>query len=57
MSEQDDHSVFALYAGGFGEPYFQPVLECSCGFSSGRSESWEEAGRAYDEHRQKIGEV
>lgn len=45
-----EHSVTALYSGGPGEPYFQPVIECSCGWGSGRCESWAEAGGLYDDH-------
>ena len=40
----------ATYSGGPGESYFQPVMECLCGFCTPRSENWEEAGRIFDEH-------
>lgn len=52
ISDEDvqEHGITAFYSGGPGEPYYQPVLECTCGFSSGRSESWQEAGIAIDEH-------
>jgi hypothetical protein len=40
----------AAYYGGPGEPYFQPVMECLCGWSTTRSENWETAGRAFDQH-------
>ena len=44
----------ALYYGGPGEPYFQPVMECTCGWSTERSMNWEEAGRSFDEHLEQI---
>lgn len=50
------HGPEACYAGGSGEPYYQPVLICLCGFSTGRCDSWEDAGREYDKHRKEIGE-
>jgi hypothetical protein len=40
----------ATYYGGPGEPYYQPVMECCCGWMTERSENWEEAGREFDEH-------
>jgi hypothetical protein len=55
--EEPEHTIVAFYAGGPGEPYYQPVLECGCGFSTNRCESWEEAGQLYDMHRRLIGEV
>ena len=51
------HGVEACYAGGPGDPYYQPVLSCLCGFSTGRCESWEDAGIAMDDHREEIGEI
>ncbi len=48
--DQQEHGIIAFYSGGPGEPYYRPVLECSCGFSSGRSDSWEDAGSAVDAH-------
>ncbi len=50
IAVKNHHGVQAYYAGGPGEPYYQPVLACECGWSSGRCESFEEAGRAFDEH-------
>ncbi len=47
---EQEHGITAFYAGGPGEPYYQPVLECSCGFSSYRCDSWEDAGSAIDAH-------
>jgi len=44
------HEVSCCYAGGPGAPYYQPTMNCSCGFSSGRCENWEEAGQAMDIH-------
>lgn len=40
----------ACYSGGPGEPYYQPMLSCPCGFTTGRCESWQEAGELLDEH-------
>ena len=40
----------AAYYGGPGEPYYRPVLECLCGWSTSRADSWEDAGRELDEH-------
>lgn len=40
----------AYYAGGPGEPYYQPVILCTCGWSTGRCENWEEAGALFDAH-------
>ena len=52
MSEVE-HEVTAVYSGGPGEPYYQPEILCSCGFSTGRELTWAEAGAAYDEHLQE----
>ena len=48
--DQQEHGIHAFYAGGPGEPYYQPVLDCTCGFSSGRCDSWKEAGSLIDSH-------
>ncbi len=49
--EDEEHGISAAcYAGGPGEPYYQPVMECLCGFSTGRCDSWEDAGREFDDH-------
>ncbi len=50
VAETVEHGVTAFYAGGPGEPYYQPVLECLCGWSSSRSDSWQDAGEAMDRH-------
>lgn len=50
MRDEVEHSVEACYAGGPGEPYYQPVLSCTCGFSTGRCDDWETAGREMDYH-------
>ena len=49
-----EHGVEAYYAGGPGEPYYQPVLACLCKWTTGRCDSWEEAGRAMDEHIKSV---
>ena len=41
---------YACYSGGPGEPYFQPALGCLCGWETGRTETWEDIGRMFDEH-------
>lgn len=38
------------YVEGPGEPYYQPVLVCLCGFQTVRCETWEGAGRQLDAH-------
>lgn len=51
MSDAEpEHGVEAYYAGGPGVPYYQPVLSCTCGWSSGRCDDWEEAGQLLDLH-------
>lgn len=40
----------AVYSGGPGEPYYRPVMDCMCGFSTGRCASWADAGMAFDLH-------
>jgi len=45
----------AFYCGGPGEPYYQPVMECMCGFSTGRCASWQMAGRVFDLHLVLVG--
>lgn len=47
--------TLACYAGGSGEPYFQPYMECSCGFSTGRQGCWRDAGEAMDRHLAAVG--
>lgn len=37
------------YLGGPGEPYYQPCICCSCGWSC-REQTFEDAGSAFDEH-------
>lgn len=50
LTEEAEHGVTAYYAGGPGEPYYQPVMDCLCGFSTGRCADWESAGRDFDRH-------
>jgi hypothetical protein len=45
----------AIYCRGDGEPYYQPVMRCVCGFSTGRCASWEAAGRELDLHLLAVG--
>jgi hypothetical protein len=40
----------ACYSGGPGEPYYQPWLQCLCGWVSERQPSWEDVGAAFDAH-------
>jgi hypothetical protein len=44
----------ACYRGGPEEPYYQPAMDCMCGFSTGRCASWEDAGRELDIHLEKV---
>ncbi len=44
------HGPQAGYSGGPGEPYFQPFIDCLCGWSSGRVDSFEMAGELFDAH-------
>ena len=53
-ANEKQHGISACYSGGPGEPYYQPCLDCDCGFSTGRCETWEDAGRAFDEHVKEI---
>lgn len=46
------HNVGAIYSSN-GEKYM-PVLDCSCGFSTGRCSDWEEAGASLDEHVMEV---
>lgn len=50
-----EHSIEAFYAGGPGDPYYQSVMTCSCGYSTGRKECWEYAGVYMDDHLTKVG--
>lgn len=43
-----EHDVSAYYSSD-GDKY-RPVMECSCGFISGRCSDWEEAGIKMDNH-------
>ena len=52
----EEHSVEAYYSGGHGDPYYQPVLSCSCGFSSGRQFNWQDAGAELDKHLMAVVE-
>lgn len=56
MAEGDDnHGIAAAYYSSDGVRY-RPVMECSCGFHTGRdSISWEEAGAVFDEHLSDVG--
>jgi hypothetical protein len=57
MSERDaaetevTHGIQgAYYSGGPGEPYYRPVMECTCGFTTVRHTDWEHAGQEFDTH-------
>lgn len=54
MADEQEHGVEACYSGGPGEPYYRPVLDCLCGFSSGRCDNWEEAGSLMDAHISQV---
>lgn len=50
-----EHGIaLAVYAGGPGEPYYRPVIECSCGYSTGRQASWQFAGKLFDLHLAEV---
>lgn len=51
-----DHEITCCYAGGPGYPYYQPQMDCSCGYSTGRCEDWAEAGLEIDKHIAEIRE-
>lgn len=53
-TDDDPHAVFASYSGGPGVVYYLPVLDCSCGYSTGRCEDWEAVGREFDEHMRLV---
>lgn len=45
----DEHGIAAAFYSSDGEHY-RPVLECLCGYSTGRQYDWEEAGALLDAH-------
>jgi len=48
---ESEHGIeAACYAGGPGVPYYQPVMICTCGFTTDRCDNWEEAGMFFDHH-------
>jgi hypothetical protein len=54
IAVEGHHGVQAYYAGGPGEPYYQPIIDCECGWSSRRCVSFAEAGAAFDEHMETV---
>ncbi len=44
----------AYYSGGPGEPYYQCVMKCCCGWISERHSSWQNAGEEFDEHLESV---
>lgn len=48
--EQPTHEFDFCFLGGPGELYYQPCVSCSCGWRSGRVETFEEAGAMLDQH-------
>lgn len=48
------HEISCCYSGGPGEPYYQPVMVCSCGFCTARSANWADAGSEMDNHIEEI---
>ena len=55
--EEEEHEMEACYAGGHGDPYYQPHISCSCRKFSAREETWEEVGALYDEHLRSLKEA
>lgn len=49
-AETKQHGPLAGYSGGPGKPYYQPFIDCLCGWSSGRVETFQFAGELFDEH-------
>lgn len=45
-----EHGIEAAYYANGPEYKFKPVVDCLCGWSSGRQSNLEDAGRLYDEH-------
>lgn len=45
---QQEHEIDAFFSSDGNQ--YKPVLSCSCGFSSGRCDTWEQAGAQLDEH-------
>jgi hypothetical protein len=54
MKDLTEHGPQAFYAGGPGEPYYQPSILCLCNWSTGREQTWEECGRLFDEHLSEV---
>ena len=53
--EQVSHEITCCYEGGGpGEPYYQAVMQCGCGFSTDRCANWEDAGRLMDHHLDEV---
>lgn len=52
--EGAEHEFEFCFLGGLGEPYYQPFVSCSCGWKSGRVETFEEAGAMLDEHLKSL---
>jgi hypothetical protein len=50
------HEISCCYSGGPGEPYYQAVMSCSCGFRTERCLTWQEAGEEMDAHIEEIRE-
>jgi hypothetical protein len=40
----------ACYRSGPGDLNYRPTMTCMCGWTTGRCDSWEDAGRALDAH-------
>ena len=47
--EQDGHGIEVAFYASDGEHYF-PVMECLCGWDTGRCIDWEDAGNQLDGH-------
>jgi hypothetical protein len=52
--EPQEHAVEACYSGGPGVRYYMPCMLCSCGWTSGRCDTFEEAGALLDEHLEEV---
>ena len=51
MSDEKQRGIaIACYVGGPSTNYYLPYMECLCGFSTGRCNTWQGAGELLDEH-------
>lgn len=44
-----EHGIAGAFYSSDGERYL-PVMECTCGYSTGRCSDWAGAGESFDDH-------